>query len=256
MPELNPTDHDGSPLGAWLQHNPTRSRPTAPSGGSRSAFYARMSTREFQDPESSTGWQRQVATDLITGHGRIAAEFIDVGCSRRRSWTSRPEAAALLESPANPDRQFDAVVVGEYERAFCGQQSVTFCRCSPAILQIWLPEFHGPVDPADPVHQAQPDPETSRHVRRIFAQQLTGRSVASIARELNETGVPCPSVADPGRNRNRRARPWTVRTVASILTNPRFTGRAARGRSGHQDLTRRDRFRNTRTPLSTPLPID
>jgi hypothetical protein len=40
-------------------------------------------------------------------------------------------------------------------------------------------------------------------LRWIFAQRLTGRSVASIARELNETGVPCPSSAGPDRNPHR-----------------------------------------------------
>jgi hypothetical protein len=31
----------------------------------------------------------------------------------------------------------------------------------------------------------------------MFAQRLAGRSVAGIARELTERGVPCPSVVDP-----------------------------------------------------------
>jgi site-specific DNA recombinase len=62
-------------------------------------------------------------------------------------------------------------------------------------------------------------------VRWIFAQRLTGRSVASIARELNETGVPCPSSADPDRNPHRSGESWTLRTVAAILANPRYTGR-------------------------------
>lgn len=33
-----------------------------------------------------------------------------------------PEAAALLTAAADPGREFDAVVVGEYERAFHGDQ--------------------------------------------------------------------------------------------------------------------------------------
>jgi site-specific DNA recombinase len=47
--------------------------------------------------------------------------------------------------------------------------------------------------------QLSPDPATAPHVRWMFAERLTGRSVASIARELNEQGVPCPSAADPER---------------------------------------------------------
>jgi site-specific DNA recombinase len=37
--------------------------------------------------------------------------------------------------------------------------------------------------------------------------------------------VPCPSAADPGRNPHRTGTAWTLRTVAAILANPRYTGR-------------------------------
>ncbi|HEU4425975.1 MAG TPA: recombinase family protein [Pilimelia sp.] len=56
---------------------------------------------------------------------------------------------------------------------------------------------------------------------RVRSQRLAGRSVASIARELNERGVPCASSADPGRNRHRSGEAWMVTTVAAILANPR-----------------------------------
>lgn len=59
----------------------------------------------------------------------------------------------------------------------------------------------------------------------MFAERLTGRSVAGIARELNERGVPCPSSADPERNRHRSGGVWNLRSVAVILANPRYTGR-------------------------------
>jgi hypothetical protein len=49
--------------------------------------------------------------------------------------------------------------------------------------------------------------------------------VARIARALNDAGVPCPSAADPGRNPHRSGAGWTVRTVGTILANPRYTGR-------------------------------
>jgi site-specific DNA recombinase len=49
--------------------------------------------------------------------------------------------------------------------------------------------------------------------------------VARIARALNEAGVPCPSAADPGRNPHRTGAGWTLGTVATILSNPRYTGR-------------------------------
>jgi hypothetical protein len=63
-----------------------------------------------------------MAGESIAGRGRIVAEFYDVGCSRRRGWRDRPQAATLLAALADPNRGFDAVVVGEYERAFCGDQ--------------------------------------------------------------------------------------------------------------------------------------
>ena len=42
---------------------------------------------------------------------------------------------------------------------------------------------------------------------------------------MNDAGVPCPSAADPGRNPHRTGAAWTLRTVAAILANPRYTGR-------------------------------
>ncbi|MEW2385929.1 recombinase family protein [Micromonospora sp. NPDC047707] len=57
----------------------------------------------------------------------------------------------------------------------------------------------------------------------IFDQRLAGHSVASIARRLNDNGVPCPSDADPARNPHRSGHHWTLTTVAAILANPRYT---------------------------------
>lgn len=70
-----------------------------------------------------------------------------------------------------------------------------------------------------------PDPVTAPQVRWIFTQRLADMSVASIARCLNERGVPCPSQADRRRNPHRHRAVWTVHTLASILANPRYTGR-------------------------------
>ncbi|WP_074307852.1 recombinase family protein [Micromonospora cremea] len=52
-----------------------------------------------------------------------------------------------------------------------------------------------------------------------------GSSYAGIARALNEAGVPCPSDADPERNPHRHNHSWSLRTVASILGDARYTGR-------------------------------
>ena len=58
----------------------------------------------------------------MAGHGRIVAEFFDIGQSRTLAWARRPQAAALVAELADPDRGWDAVVIGEYERVFYGSQ--------------------------------------------------------------------------------------------------------------------------------------
>jgi hypothetical protein len=73
----------------------------------------------------------------------------------------------------------------------------------------------------------------------MFAQRLAGRSVAGIARELNDRGVPCPSHVDPERNSHRNGEAWTLRTVAAILANPRYTGRHVWNRQGRDHETKR-----------------
>lgn len=82
------------------------------------------------------------------------------------------------------------------------------------------------------MHRLDPDPVTAPHVRWMFAQRLAGWSAASIARALNERGVLCPSGSDRARNRHRSGQAWTLRTVAAILANPRYTGRQVWNRHG------------------------
>ncbi|WP_425455284.1 recombinase family protein [Allorhizocola rhizosphaerae] len=285
---------EGDLLSCWAatRRVPRQRKRGARGGGLRFAFYGRMSTEDYQDRVSSLRWQLDFARELVGGHGRVVAEFFDVGYSRRLPWPSRPQAAALLAAIADSDRGFDAIVVGEYERAFYGDQLV---QMMPVFqqhgVQLWLPEVDGPVDLDDPAHLAlmrllgvqskrevlrarfrvlaamraqakvqgrhlggrppygyrladagphpnrvhakwgrrlhrlEPHPETAPQVRWMFAQRLAGRSLAGIARELNDNGVPCPSGADRHRNRHRKGDAWTIQSVAAILANPRYTGR-------------------------------
>ena len=74
-------------------------------------------------------------------------------------------------------------------------------------------------------HRLEPDPVTAPVVAWMFAQRLAGHSAARITRALNDAEIPCPSAADPGRNPHRSGARWTLRTVAAILANPRYTGR-------------------------------
>ncbi|WP_025620596.1 recombinase family protein [Salinispora cortesiana] len=301
-------DQRDDPLTRWLNSQPQASAqpPARWRGGLRFAFYGRISTVEHQDRVSSRHWQRDCANELVTAHGVIVAEYFDVGCSRRRGWGQRPQAAALLAALDDPDRGFDAIVVGEYERAFSANQ---LPHLAPVLehhgVQLWLPETDGPVDHHNPTHQAlimmlgaqsrrevqrarfrvitamraqtreqgrylggrppygyrlvdagphpntaharwgrrrqrfEPDPATAEHVRWMFAQRLDGQSLASIARALNDAGIPCPSGIDPNRNPHRRGDRWTLRTVAAILANPRYTGRQVWNRQPAQTDTGR-----------------
>jgi site-specific DNA recombinase len=99
-----------------------------------------MSTEDYQDPVSSRLRQRDQAGALVAGHGRIVAEFFDVGQSRVLPWPRRPQAAALLAAMADPGRDFDAIVVGEYEHAFYGDQ---YAAMAPLFghygIQLWAP---------------------------------------------------------------------------------------------------------------------
>ncbi len=155
-----PSVDDAGSLSGWLHVTPTRQRirrRRAPAvvGALRFAFYGRISTGEYQDATSSRAWQLDSARQTIAGVGRIVVEYFDVGCSRRLPWTERPKAAALLAAVTSPDRPFDAVVIGEYERAFHGDQlthiAAALASCG---VQLWLPETHGPVDLSSPIHQA------------------------------------------------------------------------------------------------------
>lgn len=145
--------------------------------GVRFALYGRMSTSEFQDTQTSRAWQRAVSDELIGGVGSVVVEFFDVGRSRRWSWWERPEASALLGAASRSDRVFDAVVIGEYERAFYGDQfREVVSRLNELGVQVWLPEAGGPVELDSPVHQAlmvllgaQAQREVARARQRVLA---------------------------------------------------------------------------------------
>ena len=53
----------------------------------------------------------------------------------------------MLAAAEDRDREFDAVVVGEYERAFHGDQfREVVARLDAVGVQVWLPEAGGPVE--------------------------------------------------------------------------------------------------------------
>ena len=77
----------------------------------------------------------------------IVAEFFDTGESRALPWARRPQAAALVAQLADPDRGWDAIVIGEYERAFYGNQYATMAPLFEHYgISLWMPEVGGRVD--------------------------------------------------------------------------------------------------------------
>ena len=69
------------------------------------------------------------------------------------AWKRRPRAAQLLADLANPDRGFDAVVIGEPQRAFYGNQySLVMPVFAHYGVQLWVPEVGGPIDPDSEAH--------------------------------------------------------------------------------------------------------
>ena len=112
----------GDALAAWAEGLAGRRGGVRGRGCLRFAFYGRVSTEDWQDPESSRARQLAQAAMLVAGRGVIMAEFFDTGESRTLPWPRRPQAAAVVAALADPDRGWDAIVIGEYERAFYGSQ--------------------------------------------------------------------------------------------------------------------------------------
>jgi site-specific DNA recombinase len=141
---------DGGLLG-WAERSARRracivAEETVP-GRLRFVFYGRVSTEDWQDPAMSRVRQREQAGAVVRGHGQIVAEFFDVGLTRKLAWARRPQSAALVAQLADPDRVWDAIVIGEYERAFYGSQ---YAAMAPLFehygVQLWMPEAGGRVD--------------------------------------------------------------------------------------------------------------
>src|ERR1700729_4286927 len=137
----------GDALAAWAKGLAGRRGEVRGRGCLRFAFYGRVSTEDWQDPVTSRARQLQQALMLTAGVGVIVAVFFDSGQSRLLPWARRPQAAALVAQLADPERGWDAIVVGEYERAFYGSQ---YALMAPLFehygVELWMPEVGGRVD--------------------------------------------------------------------------------------------------------------
>src|SRR6202011_2909849 len=127
------------------------------------------------------------AAMLTAGHGVIVAEFFDVGESRTLPWARRPQSAALVAQLADPDRGWDAVVIGEYERAFYGSQ---YASMAPLFehygVQLWMPEAGGRVD-----FKSEHDEKTMTMLGLSSKREITRTSIrvrTAMAAQTREQG--------------------------------------------------------------------
>jgi site-specific DNA recombinase len=219
-------------------------------GRLRFVFYGRVSTEDWQDPVTSRARQREQAEALVCGHGVIVAEFFDVGESRTVAWARRPQSAALVAQLADPDRGWDAVVVGEYERAFYGSQ---YAAMAPLFehygVQLWMPEVGGRVD-----YQSEHDEKTMTGLglsskREIIRTRIRVRTAMAVqTREQAATWAAVRRTGTgslmPGRTRTRRTpRGGAARTALTPIRRPRrpsdgcsrsgWPGTRSRGSRGH-----------------------
>ncbi|MGH2653658.1 MAG: recombinase family protein [Actinomycetota bacterium] len=133
---------------------PTRRRPKDDRGRNAIRLLRPGLHRGSAGPRSSRAWQLQRSRELVEPQGGgIVTEFFDVGQSRALPWKRRPEASRLLELFPDPDRGFEAVVIGEPQRAFYGAQfALTFPLFEHYGVDLWVPEVGGRIDPGSEAH--------------------------------------------------------------------------------------------------------
>jgi DNA invertase Pin-like site-specific DNA recombinase len=119
------------------------------------AAYGRCSTEDNQDPKTSRGWQFGNARKFVEPlGGQVVAEYFDVGQSRSVPWERRSEASRLMAALKDPDRGWDAMVVGEGTRCWFGNQfSLIAPRFAAYGVELWVPELGGRFDARNPSHK-------------------------------------------------------------------------------------------------------
>ncbi len=136
----------GNMLALWQRRPGAAGRPGLALAGCGSRFTGGSRLRTA-GPDDVTGTTADQAAALVAGHGRIVAEFFDTGHSRTLAWARRPQAAVLVAAPADPDQGWDAIVIGEHERALCGAQ---YASMAPLFkhygIQLWTPELGAQID--------------------------------------------------------------------------------------------------------------
>jgi site-specific DNA recombinase len=248
---------EGRGLEAWAASLTPRLSSASRRGGLRFAFYGRVSTEEHQDPVTSRARQFAQAEMLVAGHGRIVGEYFDVGQSRVLPWARRPQAAALLATMADPDRDFEAIVVGEYERAFYGAQ---YSLMAPLFehygVQLWTPEAAGRVD-----FQAGPDEQLMLALGWQSKREITRTRIrvrAAMAAQTREQGRYLGGrppfgyqLADAGPHPNKAHAAWgrrARRLEPDPLTAPVVKWMFAQRLAGHSVARITRALNDTATP--------
>ena len=222
------SDPRGDVLVSWAERKARGDRRVAGLGTLRFVFYGRVSTEDWQDPVTSRVRQREQAGALVRGHGVIVAEFFDVGESRTVAWARRPQAAALVAQLADPDRGWDAIVIGEYERAFYGSQ---YAAMAPLFehygVQLWTPEVGGRVD-----YASEHDEKTMTGLGLSSKREITRTSIrvrTAMAVQTREQGRYLGGrppygyrLADAGPHPNKAHAAWAGGRAALIpIRRPR-----------------------------------
>ena len=112
------------------------------------AFSGRVSTEDNQEPEASRARQLAQARRILPPQSQIVEEFFDIGNSRSLPWTRRPETARLLAELRSGTNRWNAIVIGEFARAFGApiQYSTIYPLLEHFGIELWLPEVGGRVD--------------------------------------------------------------------------------------------------------------
>ena len=112
------------------------------------AFVGRVSTEEMQEPEASRARQLAKARTILPPGAQIVADYFDIGDTRALPWPRRAETGRLLRELRSGTNAWNAIVVGEFTRAFGApiQYSTTYPLLQHFGIELWLPEIGGRVD--------------------------------------------------------------------------------------------------------------
>jgi hypothetical protein len=104
----------------------------------------------------------------------------------------RPQAVALVAQLADPDRGWDAIVIGEYERAFYANQYASMAPLPGHYgIGLWMPEAGGRVDwhaalPSARVPQRAEPVDHGDHPRPVYRSH--GRGPVAAVGDLHTIG--------------------------------------------------------------------